>query len=309
MNSVVILPVLILVLLFAFACGCRAAPRCPPPPAAAVVGSEPKFVPTPGWNAEPAPPEPPLPPPQEPLINAAPAPFLRACGKSVVPQPRILGGADTYPGKHPWAALVTNTKTGNVCGASVLHAYWILTSASCVKASDLGNITVSVGVYDSYTVEQSRRDLKPIAIIPHPQYDGTKNDICLVKVSTPISFGDYVQPVCFPGKDFTTRKENKYLLIGWGGKGTDRSFSRYLQEAVMTPVQCPASADAATQFCATGASTCAGDPGSPLMLQMSDSSYVQVGIVSSSDCTAGSPVVFTNVYKYYSWMVDVFSKN
>lgn len=60
-------------------------------------------------------------------------------------------------------------------------------------------------------------------IIRHPNYDSTTsdNDICLLKLSSPVTFTDYIQPVCLAAVDSTYYTGTTSWVTGWGNINSD----------------------------------------------------------------------------------------
>lgn len=64
----------------------------------------------------------------------------------------------------------------------------------------------------------------------HPWYDSFSfnNDICLLRLSAPVTFTDYVSPVCLAAANSTAFSGTNVWLTGWGkadngeGKGLVR---------------------------------------------------------------------------------------
>lgn len=73
--------------------------------------------------------------------------------------------------------------------------------------------------------------------ISHANYDKTtlKNDIALMKLSSPVRFNRYVRPICLPsestaGRDFLSGPQPGTICttVGWGATvehGADRKYS------------------------------------------------------------------------------------
>lgn len=52
--------------------------------------------------------------------------------QSAVIEDRIVGGANASPGEAPYHVSL-QIKKEHMCGGSILHKYWVLTAASCVR--------------------------------------------------------------------------------------------------------------------------------------------------------------------------------
>ena len=62
-------------------------------------------------------------------------------------QTDIVGGEDCDISEYPWQAAIY--ADGYLCGASVIHQYWVITAAHCVENNNqvisAESITVGVG--------------------------------------------------------------------------------------------------------------------------------------------------------------------
>ena len=55
-------------------------------------------------------------------------------------------------------------------------------------------------------------------IVLHPNYDSdsSDNDIALLKLSSPVSFTDYIRPVCLAATDSVFNNATDSWVTGWG---------------------------------------------------------------------------------------------
>uniref|UniRef100_A0A3P9CXF1 Peptidase S1 domain-containing protein n=1 Tax=Maylandia zebra TaxID=106582 RepID=A0A3P9CXF1_9CICH len=116
--------------------------------------------------------------------------LLSACGRANK-NGRIVGGEDEVPGSWPWQASLAN---------------WVLTAAHFITPNA---VTV--------TLEN---------IICHPDYNALtyENDICLLQVSTPVNFTDYIQPVCLASAGSTFYNGTSSWVTGFGGGSTPETL-------------------------------------------------------------------------------------
>lgn len=163
--------------------------------------------------------------------------------------------------------------------------------------------------------------------VPHPDYQTRfkEHDIALVKVKTPITFNDFVTPICLPQEDHTA---GNLVAIGYGLTGPFEEVSESLLKVNLdyfTLEECEEtySGNKITKrggiqldrmICAAGKNTsgdtCSGDSGGPLQVSHPTIScmFTQVGITSfgSSFCgIAGVPAVYTKVFFYVTWIESV----
>ena len=243
--------------------------------------------------------------------------------------PDILGGREAQPGAWPWqVALVSrfapNAFQGHFCGGTLIAEDWVLTAAHCVEGAETSFIDVLVG---AHRLSDSGERIRIAQIIPYPGYDPFRNesDLALLRLSTAVTYTPIALYTPTPGET-----EFDYLrgtVIGWGAKDTtwwqgnvypdalrevslplvdrekcSRNFGWY--DMITDNMIC-----AGYETLTMGA--CYGDSGGPLMVQRSDASWVQIGIVSwgPSGCVAvGLYDVFTRVSKFTDWIATCMNE-
>ncbi|XP_058828032.1 chymotrypsin-1-like [Topomyia yanbarensis] len=229
---------------------------------------------------------------------------------------RIINGTDTTIEDFPFMISLRSSAGSHSCGGSILSNLWILTAAHCVNALTTPSLqSVQVGRTNiSRPVDESVYRIE--LAIAHPGYnasDSYVNDIALLKLTTPLEFGESVQPVSLPAPCYEIdESELGVTLIGWGlnNDGIVPSILQMVDYYVVPNDQCNAIHDRTiypSQICAAepggGKGQCNGDSGGPLL-----HNGVQVGIVSWSikPCTiAPYPGILTKV----SYFMDFIYEN
>ncbi|XP_066445350.1 ovochymase-1 [Eleutherodactylus coqui] len=223
--------------------------------------------------------------------------------------PRVAGGQVAASKSWPWIANLLDQWGKSFCGASIIHKKWLLTAAHCnfvvgsdraiVGQTDLTKRTEAI-VRRSYVHELYSEDLLP------PDYD-----ICLLELESPLLLGDSIAVICLP-QDIEEFEPDGCLTAGWGAtKGRSIFSSKFLQQAkvqLLSREACkrywgPDITERNLCAGASGASSCLGDSGGPLICR-SLNKYKLVGVVSwgSDACDPNAPAVYSSVSKYRNWI-------
>uniref|UniRef100_A0A3P8N682 Uncharacterized protein n=1 Tax=Astatotilapia calliptera TaxID=8154 RepID=A0A3P8N682_ASTCA len=201
-----------------------------------------------------------------------------------------------------WPWQVTISHNGEFrCGGSLITNQWVLTAASCISH----NLTeVHLGCHNQSDLCSSKMSRTLEDIICHPDFNNNthENDICLLKLSVPVTFTDYIQPVCLASSKSTFHS------------GTS-SWITDICENVNVPVvgnnecQCYYEGDKVimeNMICAGLSAgekdSCQGNLGGQLMTKRGFE-WLQSGVVTFNDDCA-RPAVFTRVSEYQNWIKD-----
>uniref|UniRef100_A0A3Q3XJ31 Peptidase S1 domain-containing protein n=1 Tax=Mola mola TaxID=94237 RepID=A0A3Q3XJ31_MOLML len=254
--------------------------------------------------------------------------FLLVCLSSVCGRPalntRIVGGEVAPEGSWPWQASVHRFRSHS-CGGTLINNEWVLSAAHCFQS-------ISPSILDVYLGRQSQEGSNPnevsrkvSQIINHPDYDSRTidNDIALLKLSSPVSFTNYILPACLAAPDSTFHNGTDSWVTGWGtiGSGVPLPSPENLME-VEVPIignrQCNCDYGVGritdNMICAGvrtgGKDSCQGDSGGPLVMKQGDR-WVQGGIVSFGEGCAKPdfPGVYARVSQYKSWINNQISSN
>jgi len=227
------------------------------------------------------------------------------CGRTPVPpdETRIVGGHPAVPYSWPWQAEMCFTAASGTgtcslrCGATVIDNEWILSAAHCVDGyvNAPQRFKLKLGVYDYRNDNEQGEIIRSVSqVIMHSQYNRPKqmaHDMALLKLSSPITYTDHIQPVCLPTNINDVLAGNVNLIVtGWGATSEGGAVSSQLRQVVvpsMTSAQCTSQygtsqIDTATMFCAgrSGKDSCQGDSGGPIVIKRSDGRWYQAGVVS-----------------------------
>uniref|UniRef100_A0A8C5WJB5 Peptidase S1 domain-containing protein n=1 Tax=Leptobrachium leishanense TaxID=445787 RepID=A0A8C5WJB5_9ANUR len=244
------------------------------------------------------------------------------CGSPVISS-HAVDGMDAVYGEWPWQVAVLEEDVFN-CGGSLINDQWVLSAAHCFRHPEY--YTVSLGMYQLKASIPHRFTVEVKKIIKHPLYTmtGDAGDIALVKLVNPVTFTDYIQPICLPGASVTLPSGMECWVTGWG----TRSYGEDIPEvhtlhAVMTPLIDSTNCDLLhhigssvssavpliqrNEVCAGyiegGKDSCQGDSGGPLVCEVKGI-WIQAGVVTWGEGCGFPyrPGVYALVPAYESWI-------
>ncbi|XP_077303205.1 serine protease 27-like [Lithobates pipiens] len=246
------------------------------------------------------------------------------CGSPLVSN-RIVGGTDSLDGEWPWqVAVIDNVLDGEyLCGGSLISPEWVMTAAHCINHPiQLSNYNVYLGMYELGVIDSHTVIANVSFIITDSKYvsDGDPGDIALIRLATPVTYTEYIMPICLPSSNTTFPCGTECWVTGWGTRSLEGDV---IQNGVLQEVMVPlidhktcqtlynhAGDDFTIQYdqiCAGYKNgqkdVCQGDSGGPLVCKVRDIWY-QVGIVSWGNGCAEpySPGVYTLVTDYQNWI-------
>ena len=101
--------------------------------------------------------------------------------------------------------------------ANPVHLFIYPASHLCSSSTFLWKISLGRQSLEGDNPNEVSRDVA--RIIFHPNYDedsSSDNDIALLKLSSPVSFTDYVRPVCLAANDSVFNNGTDSWVTGWG---------------------------------------------------------------------------------------------
>ncbi|XP_053271937.1 serine protease 27 isoform X1 [Pleuronectes platessa] len=230
---------------------------------------------------------------------------------------RIAGSLFVSPGVVPWhASLVSGGK--HRCGGSLINDQWVMTAAQCITGSGSG-VTVYLGRFNQSGPNPHEVSRTIAQAECHPSYSTltNENDICLLKLSSPVNFTTYIQPVCLADANSTVHSGHGSYVGGFGNISLlGPRDSDTLQLAVLRVVgnkecQCNSIYDITDKMiCAVAwlgrIEPCQGDSGGGLVISF-PSGFIAIGIVSFGKGCAKSNVfgVYTRVSEYMEWISNI----
>ncbi|XP_049922520.1 serine protease 27-like [Epinephelus moara] len=238
------------------------------------------------------------------------------CGRAVR-NSRIVGGENASPGSWPWqVSLISNGTL--YCSGSLINNQWVLTAAHCLTVHDLPTTEVFLGRHSQSgpNLNEESRQLDMIQCHPSYRFLTHDNDICLLRLSAPVNFTDYIQPVCLASAESTFHTGVSSWVTGFGSTQADSpTQADILQEVNLSVVgnnECQCTHRHLTDnmicagFTAGGRDACQGDSGGALVTK-NDSVWIQFGVVSFGEgCgEAMTPGVYTRVSGYQDWITNI----
>ncbi|XP_027144091.1 chymotrypsin-like elastase family member 2A isoform X2 [Larimichthys crocea] len=249
------------------------------------------------------------------------------CGLPTFPPvlSRVVAGEDVRPHSWPWQISLQSDSSGrwrHVCGGSLISSEWVLTAAHCIN--DRYSYRVQLGKHSLKASEEGSVARMAATIVTHEDYNImlSRNDIALIKLSSPVIFSDTIMPACLPDRGVVLPHDTPCYVTGWGRLSTSGPLADILQQALLPVV----GHDTCSQpdwwsvlatdkmVCAGGdgiTAGCNGDSGGPLNCQNPDGSWDVHGVVSfgsGQGCNVfQKPTVFTQVSSYINWMNTVMT--
>uniref|UniRef100_A0A3P8WQS5 chymotrypsin n=1 Tax=Cynoglossus semilaevis TaxID=244447 RepID=A0A3P8WQS5_CYNSE len=127
----------------------------------------------------------------------------------------IVGGEDAPPGSWPWQ--VSLRRFGDhFCGGSLINKEWVMSAAHCFFSTS--GWRVSLGRQSLQGTNPNEVSRTVARIILHPNYDSDNNDndIALLRLSSPVTFTDFIRPVCLAASGSVFINGTDSWVTGWG---------------------------------------------------------------------------------------------
>uniref|UniRef100_A0A3B4G388 Zgc:100868 n=1 Tax=Pundamilia nyererei TaxID=303518 RepID=A0A3B4G388_9CICH len=237
---------------------------------------------------------------------------------------RIVGGQVAPVGSWPWQVSLQRFGS-HFCGGSLINSQWVLTAAHCFETITSTGLTVNLGRQSLQGSNPNAASRTVTQIIKHPNYNsGTNdNDVCLLRLSSPVTFNNYISPVCLAASDSSFYSGVNSWVTGWGniGEGVSLPSPQNLMEVEVPVVgnrkcNCNYGVGSITDnmicagFSAGGKDSCQGDSGGPMVSKQSGR-WIQAGVVSFGEGCArpNLPGVYTRVSQYQTWINSQISFN
>ncbi|XP_029102783.1 serine protease 27-like [Scleropages formosus] len=244
--------------------------------------------------------------------------LLLVCGLPPLTN-RIVGGTNAQEGAWPWQVDIQTITDGHICGGSIIAEDWVLSAAHCFPASSsLSSYVLYLGCYQLNGFNQYEVSKRVAQVTIPPGYVDAQEglDIALVQLDSPVTWSDYIQPVCLPDANTLFPSGMLCYVTGWGQVQEGVSLSgvgtlQQVQVPIIDQPTCQQMLQAtenisilSSMICAGypegGKDACQGDSGGPLVCSMVNGTWVQAGVVSFGFGCArpNQPGVYTEVSAY-----------
>ncbi|XP_037546923.1 serine protease 27 [Nematolebias whitei] len=222
------------------------------------------------------------------------------CGYSPLKEDRIVGGVNAMDGSWPWQVDIQKSGS-HICGGSLITDTWVLSAAHCFpNPSDVGSYIIYVGRYqlNAYNPHETSRTVTQVVVPSGYVEPHSGRDVALVQLSSPVTWSNYIRPICLPASSTLFPADMACYVTGWGNirENVPLQGAGTLQE-VQVPIISQSSCqqmyrtDPTEQIdilddmiCAGyqegGKDSCQGDSGGPLVCRMLNGTWVQAGVVS-----------------------------
>ncbi|KAI2663682.1 Serine protease 27 [Labeo rohita] len=249
--------------------------------------------------------------------------FAKVCGQALL-NSRIVGGVDAPDGSWPWQASLQRFGY-HFCGGSLINNEYVLTAAHCLPGVSASSLRVYLGrrTQEGSNSNEVVRTVRTIIVHPYYNSNTNNNDIALLRLSSTVTFNNYIRPVCLAAQSSVFSAGTSSWITGWGDVQAGESLPSpgILQETVVPVVdnvQCNnllgSGSVTSNMMCAGllqgGKDTCQGDSGGP-MVSRQCAMWVQSGITSWGYGCAdpNSPGVYTRVSQYQTWITSKIGTN
>ncbi|XP_065341265.1 clotting factor G beta subunit-like [Cloeon dipterum] len=244
----------------------------------------------------------------------------------------IVGGVPLRTAQSsPWMAAIGERVKNEIewfCGGSLISAQWVITAAHCTTRK---TEIVRLGELDFSRTDEpaAPKDFIVVKVEKHPDYSPPNyyHDVALLKLREPVTFNQYIQPVCLPPPIMKNLEGAIATVSGWGDTawGEDRSnvllevgvpiipnsqCTKYFASRTIAKLNYPQGITN-NLLCAGdteegGKDACKGDSGGPLVMREGNVHNL-IGIVSTGvGCGSKNfPGVYVRISNYTEWIKNV----
>merc|ERR1712215_58023 len=252
------------------------------------------------------------------LLCLAPS-YISGCGNRPFSS-RVVNGQNARAHSWPWQiSLRINGR--HICGGSLINANWVVTAAHCVERNPSPRgYTVVVGAHTLFGSTHYQKTHTLSRVVMHQGFSMRhfRNDLALLRLSSPAQLISQVSPVCLPGVGIRIPARSRCYITGWGRTRGGGQAATVLQQAMLPVADDRACqrrnsalvpVDSVSMICAGGqnqAGGCQGDSGGPFVCQ-ENGRWVLRGAVSwgHSNCRTDYYTVFARISTHMNWITGI----
>uniref|UniRef100_A0A8B9P4T0 Peptidase S1 domain-containing protein n=1 Tax=Apteryx owenii TaxID=8824 RepID=A0A8B9P4T0_APTOW len=228
---------------------------------------------------------------------------------------RVVGGMDCKAHSQPWQVAILDMYK-LYCGGVLVAKQWVVTAAHCTTIT-----SIRLGKHSLFARESSEQLKRVLKSVPHPDYDPTtkNNDIMMLKLVTPVTVTDRVQPI--PLATCPPQPGASCVTSGWGAtsspEGTQFTYPDVLQCVTVTIFSTATCQQlypgyiTENMVCAGslsgGRDSCQGDSGGPLVCNGTLQGIVSWGMEKCGQ--PRKPGVYTKICRFAQWIQDTMREN
>ncbi|XP_053547790.1 trypsin [Bombina bombina] len=230
---------------------------------------------------------------------------------SIPKDDRIVGGYTCPMNSVPYQVSL-NAYGQHFCGGSLINSRWVVSAAHCYG----GHIQVRLGEHNIEVLEGTEQFIDADKVILHPEYNPSNidNDIMLIRLATPATLNEYVQPISLPTR--CDPAGTQCLLSGWGNTQSNGVHFPDVLQCLDAPILSNQECSNAYPKRITDNMTCMGylegekdscqvDSGGPAVCN----GELQGVISWGTGCALpGLPGVYAKVCNYISWIEETMAK-